>query len=96
MLQVHKTIRKLAHLYTAPANGWFYLGKRSTGTNQYLSLQLVSKGVNSIVVTDYYDNDMTARKYLPVTKNDQCRIGYTLGGRNEDFRFYYAQGSEND
>lgn len=73
--------------YTAPANGWFNIAKRSGGTNQYLSL--VSGGLN---VTVYYDSGMVARNFIPCKKGNTITVNYNMTGNTESFKFIYAEG----
>lgn len=78
--------------YTAPANGWFLLSKKSTASNQYLTLFL-SKTVMGFTT---YATGASAgvRQFLPCKKGQVCKINYTLAGDVTDFRFVYAEGEQ--
>ena len=74
--------------YTAPANGWFYIGK-GISANQYFifdnmtshfAINTAPAGTNSIY------------NVMPVTKGDIVQVRYTASGTTNYFRFIYAQG----
>ena len=73
--------------YTAPANGWFCVAKRSGGTNQYLGL--ISNGLE---VTVYYNSGMVARNFIPCKKGSTITVNYNMSGNTEFFRFIFAEG----
>ena len=74
--------------YTAPANGWICLSKKSTGANQYL--QLYNSSISVQTRSHASANNVIA--YLPLRKGDQFWVTYDLGGDTSYFRFTYAQG----
>jgi hypothetical protein len=77
-------------VYTAPANGYFYIQKKFTG-NQYVLLVNettgFASGVNMI-------NGNTCYQYLPCMRGQRVRVSYNAGGTTERFRFYYAEGDK--
>lgn len=75
--------------YTAPANGWFCVAKRSGGTNQYLGL--ISYGLE---FTDYYNSNLVARNFIPCKKGGNITVNYNMTGNTEYFRFIYAEGDK--
>lgn len=77
--------------YTAPANGYFMLRKKSsTNTRQFLSFN--SDGFN--VTNETYLLGAAVGNIFPCIKGREVEIGYTLGGETLIFRFYYAQGDQ--
>ena len=74
--------------YTAPANGWICLSKKSTAANQYL--QLYNSSISVQTRSHASANNVIA--YLPLRKGDQFWVTYDLGGATSYFRFTYAQG----
>lgn len=74
--------------YTAPANGWICLSKKSTAANQYLQLYNYSISVQ----TRSHASANNVIAYLPLRKGDQFWVTYDLGGETSYFRFTYAQG----
>ena len=77
--------------YTAPADGWFYVEKLSTGATQ--SIAIISSTLNVGKMLNYSTNN-NAPMYTsaPVFKNEIITILYTLGGTTVKFRFYYSIG----
>lgn len=76
--------------YTAPANGWFYLSKTTSSTNQYIHFGNETKGytLNQFVPT----SGNNCRLIFPVQKGDIVKVTYTAGGTTNNFRFIYAEG----
>lgn len=81
--------------YTAPANGWFWIQKLSSSTDQYLTPVIKdSNGNIKYTLTSQptaagYDAEILA----PVSKGDVISIGYSVGGATKSFRFIYAKGN---
>ena len=79
--------------YTAPANGWFWIQKLSSSTNQYLTPVIKDSNGNikytltSQPTSTGYDAEILA----PVSKGDVISIGYSVGGATKSFRFIYAK-----
>lgn len=79
--------------YTAPANGWFWIQKLSSSTDQYLTPVIKdSNGNIKYTLTSQptaagYDAEILA----PVSKGDVISIGYSVGGATKSFRFIYAK-----
>ena len=83
--------------YTAPADGWVYLRKAASSTDQYDSLY--NRGLNGD--EELVGNSARARTdsdappiFIPVKKNDVFVCNYTMGGKLRYFIFVYAVGSE--
>lgn len=82
-------------LYTAPANGWFYLQKGTTAVNQVIVL--TRKDGNADGMETKIRSGTSTGNYsiiLPCSKNDVMRLDYSFGGATVYFRFYYAEGAE--
>ena len=75
--------------YTAPANGWFVIGKKSSASGQYLNVQIDNAYFFS---SNAYTNTTVICTHVPVLKGKVIKINYTLGGDTQVFRFIYAQG----
>lgn len=79
--------------YTAPANGWFWIQKLSSSTDQYLTPVIKDSNGNikytltSQPTSAGYDAEILA----PVSKGDVISIGYSVGGATKSFRFIYAK-----
>ena len=80
--------------YMAPANGWFYLVKTASATNQYLNIynktaSWMGMGCNSS------SSGQQTRVYVPVKKGDEAYVSYNMNGSNTNydiFVFIYAEG----
>ena len=72
--------------YTAPANGWYYLSRTSTGASQYIAL-------TSQVATNKLStgSGQLLQDYVPVLKGCTVRVTYSAQTTGV-FRFYYAEG----
>lgn len=79
--------------YTAPADGYFSVGKITGGTNQYISIQTGSPTTLSSVCFDAR-NGVGVRVFLPIKKGEWVNITYTASGKVMWFRFIYAVGSK--
>ena len=75
--------------YTAPANGWFLFGKRSSGGSQYIS---ISKFSQEFVISWAVGGNHNLFVYAPAFKGETVATSYTTGGATQVARFYYAQG----
>ena len=76
--------------YTAPANGWFYLAKNSSGSNQYIKLNCVTRGYSTILFANASNNEL--RQMFPVEKGYVVQVDYTAGGSTIAFKFFTAEG----
>ena len=74
--------------YTAPANGWVYIRKTVTASNQYLSITASSLATRS--TSSASNNPLVV--YAPVRKGSIFTINYSAGGDTNTFRFIYAEG----
>ena len=82
--------------YTAPANGWYYLQKKTGANNQYSFIFALKDGETA---TEYGALEWTSMgnngnaNMLKVPKGKKVQIHYNLTGATEIFRFIYAEGS---
>lgn len=77
--------------YTAPANGWFFVRKVSTGV-QVIYFTNTTNGMTSSCYSsnsgEYLDS------IIPVVKEQSVVCEYNTGGTTQFFRFIYAEGAE--
>ena len=73
--------------YTAPADGWIYLNKKTGDNNQFI--EIAQNGANRV----YYNKNNAALMLHPVAKGT-FTVTYTASGTTGLFAFYYAVGSE--
>ena len=76
--------------YTAPANGWFFISKKSSSTNQYIDMANDEKKYNTTFQPNV--SEASIRFILPVQKGDVVNVTYNAGGDTTSFRFIYAEG----
>lgn len=76
--------------YTAPANGWFYIHKTLSSTNQHISI--TNTTTNLAVQNQPYLSGANIKMIFPVQKGDVVAVTYNVGGTTNYFRFVYAQG----
>ncbi len=76
--------------YTAPADGYFYLRKAGTATNQYIYMG--GNGLSQDVFCPL-SNGGTRSIWLPVKKGAVVTISYNADGSVTSFRFIYAVGA---
>lgn len=88
--------------YTAPANGWYYLQKKTGADNQYSVIFALKDGETTgetIEAIKYGAIEWTPLGnngnaiMLKVPKGKKVVINYSLTGATELFRFIYAEGS---
>jgi hypothetical protein len=83
--------------YTAPANGFVALEKKSGGSNTYANIYVLNSD-KSIEVYGQAAVGFTSGSYLPlfipVFKGSTYRINYTASGSTTFFRFIYAEGEQ--
>ena len=78
--------------YSAPANGYVFIDKKSTAASQYVYIEVYDTGLkyrDVIYVPDTAENVVLR---LPVLKGDRFVIYYTANGATNHFKFIYAQG----
>ena len=82
--------------YTAPADGWFSIGKRNGSTTQGLYIALINTSAANMT-SEYratiYDLSY-GRIYMPAKAGDKVRVEYDMVGETEFFNFIYAEGSK--
>lgn len=91
---VDLTLGASGSTYIAPANGWFVIGKFANASNQNLHVSCNESKFNFMTATPA-SNGLLAFT-MPIKKGHTCRIGYSVAGNTESFRFIYAEGSESE
>lgn len=79
--------------YTAPANGYVYIGRQSSASGQYVE---INAGYSSKTRIWSSAVSQSLQQTLPVRKGKSFVIGYTAGGAQEFFRFVYAEGAKEE
>lgn len=82
--------------YTAPADGWFYISKKSSASDQSISFNYLN-GNNEVYASWNMISTNTSQilSFLrPVSKGQKVQINYASTGVTNDFKFIYALGSE--
>lgn len=79
--------------YTAPANGYAFLGKISGTNTAYVLLFNATTKMGAECRSNETSNNL--RVYLPVKKGDVFGANYSATGNTTFFRFIYANGSDN-
>lgn len=77
----------------APANGWYYVGKQSTASGQWIALTNCSNDLTSGLNTSA--SNQVPKIFIPVSRGDIVGTSTNLGGATHFFRFIYAQGDGN-
>jgi len=76
--------------YTAPANGWYVVGKAGSGNiEQYIT---IINNNNDLRIFGSTANGFGISLFIPVKKGDNVIINYTLSGATNRFKFIYAEG----
>ena len=90
---INLTVGASGTTYTAPANGWFYIGFTfTTAANNYVGLRTEEKGIGVINRTAVSG---TAQCFIPVTKGDEVRAIYSNTDKSTtELRFNYAEGEQ--
>lgn len=82
--------------YTAPADGWFALGKTG-GSGQMINMENQLDGSSSQTMgSRIYSaaSSVELKIYLPARKGDVVYVSYTASGTTNFFRFIYAEGAK--
>ena len=90
------TLPTSGQTYTAPADGWLCLGKRSTAPGQYIALIAYDSTYTTEIFRDVKTPMGAADEnvMLPVSKGMVVRVSYSADGTTNFFKFVYAKGSE--
>ena len=78
--------------YTAPANGFVYLVKKTGGTNQYIILRNDTKTYQ--IQHQPYSAGSTISMILQFQKSDVIKVTYNASADTITFRFVYAEGDK--
>ena len=89
--QLSLTLGASGTSYSAPADGWFTVGKASGTSGAYFNLVNETAGIG--LTSDGYQ---TGNKllFVPVSKGDVVKCTYTFSGSTSFFRFIYANGAK--
>lgn len=77
--------------YTAPADGWLMLRKKSSGSGQYIAFENIA---SSLVGKSISTTTQELAAFVPVKAGDEITVTYNAGGDTNKFRFVYSVGSE--
>lgn len=78
--------------YTAPANGWFWLAKKSASNQDgYIYFKNITKNYDNISWKPTTSG--AVHLFMKVSKGDEVLCNYTVTGSVEGFRFIYAKGN---
>lgn len=89
---INLTLGASGTTYTAPADGWFVINKRSTGAQQYVNIGKVGS-ISTVGSFAAYASGVECWSFQSVLKGEEVKVHYTCGGKLEWFRFIYAVGS---
>lgn len=93
------TLGATGSTYTAPADGYFSLGKQSSAAGQGASIFVRTPDLsNSLYGVEYHSatSDQNMKYVWAVKKGSITGISHNLGGITNWFRFIYANGSESE
>ena len=77
--------------YIAPADGWFMLRRKTTGSSYcHVALYNVVNEFSTKCTSTITTNTIAC--YLPVLSGDEVEVSYSSNSSLEYFRFYYAEG----
>lgn len=79
-------------LYTAPANGYFYLNKTVGGDWYYVEISVVKDGKTLFYIFADAYRTSPGSIIIPVKKGDVVCVEYNATGVTNHFRFIYAEG----
>lgn len=83
--------------YTAPANGYFILCKRSTAIGQFANAKYISPLATDIFMeTNSAASGNICYVFAPCAKGQTISIDYNAGGEVVMFKFVYAEGDNNE
>ena len=86
------TLGETGSYYTAPADGWLIISKRSNSESaQYL--QIACGGMYNIQVSERTSQREVCCVF-PLGKGQRAKYNYTLGGNTVHSRFVYSQGGK--
>ena len=78
-------------IYTAPANGWFFISRTGVSSGRYVSLVNKSGSELRTLYRTPATND-AIYLYLPAKRGDSVVVSYSADGSIEFFRFVFAEG----
>ena len=78
--------------YTAPANGYVVISKRTSANNQSIEINIPSTGLELRCTVPTSGGD--ALTSLVVKRGQKYKVNYNAGGTTNYFRFIYAEGEQ--
>ena len=78
--------------YTAPANGYYFIQKKTNAAGQYFWLQNTTKDI--ALSSTGYGGGATLLVLMPAQTGDVVKVIYNAGGDLSAFRFYYTEGAK--
>ena len=87
------TLGSTGTTYTARANGWFILGKKSSAVGEFINIDNGGNTRPSVYVWSTLANK-EHKVYVPVKNGDQIYVSYSMTGETTFFRFVYSVGSK--
>lgn len=91
------TLGATGSTYTAPADGWYFLGKASTAAGQHMGFSVYDSTGSVLLYQDYKTMAIAPTLEtigVPVSKGMVVAISYNIAGDTSYFRFVYAKGNE--
>ena len=77
--------------YTAPDDGYILFKKNPTASSQFIAIESPANNLQTSVYSTQNSGGIAV--YLPVKKNSEFTVRYSMAGETDYFRFIYAQGS---
>ena len=87
---VNLTLGASGATYTAPANGYYSIAKKTTQSAQYLSMENSACGIGWGLAA--HGANQSLQNYISAKKGDVVQVNYNAGGETAYFRFVYAEG----
>lgn len=87
------TLGSSGSTYVAPANGWFYIRKK-TGSSSWQWFNFVNTTNEILALMSFAQNNVGLYCLMPCLKGDVIKTEYSMSGETEAFRFYYAEGDK--
>lgn len=95
---INMTLDVSGSTYTAPADGWIYVRKRASATNQFLALVKIMQDNTvfeaGVSWSTFANQDLYAN--IPVSCGEKFKITYSANGTaaSEFLKFLYAKGAQ--
>ena len=87
---INLTLGASGSTYTAPANGWFFISAKTSGTNYQIRMRYTG----GVFAVSSRSDSLQTDLLLPVRKGKNCVVDYDGLLSNVTFRFVYAEGAQ--